>query len=235
MREIVLDTETTGLSALEGHRIIEIGAVELVNKYRTGKVYHTYVNPQRDISEGALKVHGITQEFLKDKPVFQLVVTDFLEFIGDSKLVIHNAPFDMGFINHHLNQLGVPVLTNDRVMDTLTYARRRYPGAKNSLDALCTRLNIDASARTHHGALLDAELLADVYIEMMGAGANQRNLMFQPAGAAGEAEAAKNSYSLDTPGKFREPRSFPASVAELKNHNHFVDTMNDPVWKKLAN
>lgn len=236
MREIVLDTETTGISALEGHRIIEIGAVELIDKYRTGKVYHTYINPKRDISEGALKVHGITEEFLKDKPVFQLIVADFLEFIGDSKLVIHNAPFDMGFINHHLTQLGIPVITNDRVIDSLTLARKKYPGAKNSLDALCSRLNIDSSARVHHGALLDAELLADVYAEMMGAGANQRNLMFQPVNSANEAQQTQIDITLvPTTTKFIEPRSFPADDIELEKHESFLQSLTEPIWKKLAN
>lgn len=233
MREIVLDTETTGISPNEGHHIIEIGAVEIIDKYRTGKSFHTYINPQRSISEGALKVHGITEEFLQDKPVFQLVVADFLDFIGESKLVIHNAGFDMGFINHHFKELGVPLINNDKVLDTLTLARKKYPGAKNSLDALCARFNIDTSARTHHGALLDAELLADVYAEMMGAGANQRNLIFHSTTTTIEI-SQKITVAPAINATIREPRYFSASETELEAHKAFIGTLKDPLWKKLA-
>jgi DNA polymerase-3 subunit epsilon len=231
MREIVLDTETTGISALEGHRVIEIGAVEMVNKYRTGKHYHVYINPERSISEGALKVHGITEEFLKDKPVFQLIVADFLEFIGDSRLVIHNAPFDMGFINHHLVQLGIKPLENERVTDTLEIARKKYPGAKNNLDALCARLGIDTSSRVHHGALLDAELLADAYAEMMGAGATQRNLLY---GHPTHKEEQKQAIVAQAGTKFYEPRPFSASAEELAKHEEFTNSLKNPLWKTLA-
>ena len=232
MREIVLDTETTGIGFADGHRIIEIGAVELVNKYRTGKVFHKYINPEREVSEGAFKVHGLSNEFLKDKPVFALVVAEFLDFIGDSKLVIHNAQFDMGFINHHFSKLGMKLINNDRVIDTLTIARKKYPGAKNNLDALCSRLGVDGSSRLHHGALLDAELLADCYCEMMGAGAKQRNLLFQPTVI--EEEKIEVKIDLTATGKYLEPRQFPASDDETAEHEKFVASLKNPLWKTAS-
>jgi DNA polymerase-3 subunit epsilon len=232
MREIVLDTETTGIGFADGHRVIEIGAVELIDKYRTGKFYHTYINPERDVAEGAFKVHGLSTEFLKDKPVFALVVAEFLDFIGDSKLVIHNAPFDMGFLNHHLTQLGVTYLNNDRVIDTLELARKKYPGAKNSLDALCARLNVDSSARIHHGALLDAELLADCYSEMMGAGSTQRNLLFQTATV--ETIKVETQIILSASGQFHEPREFALTDEEAAEHEKFLESIKNPLWKALA-
>lgn len=231
MREIVFDTETTGIGFSEGHRIIEIGAVELVNKYRTGKNFHVYINPQRQVSEGAFKVHGISDEFLKDKPVFGLVVAEFLDFIGDSKLIAHNAAFDMGFINHHFSQLGVPLINSDRVIDTLDIARKKYPGAKNNLDALCARLNIDTSARIHHGALLDAELLADCYLEMMGAGAKQRNLMFL-GGDNTETSKVEAQVALGPTSEYYEPREFPLTEEETVLHEKFVESLKNPLWKQ---
>ena len=231
MREIVFDTETTGIGFADGHRIIEIGAVELINKYRTGKNFHVYVNPERQVSEGAFKVHGISDEFLKDKPVFALVVAEFLDFIGDSKLIAHNAAFDMGFINHHFSQLGVPLINSDRVIDTLDIARKKYPGAKNNLDALCARLNIDTSARIHHGALLDAELLADCYSEMMGAGSKQRNLMFL-AGDPVEATKVEVQVTLGPTSQYYEPRDFAPSPEELAAHEKFVESLKNPLWKQ---
>lgn len=232
MREIVLDTETTGIGWQDGHRVIEIGAVELIDKYRTGKFYHTYINPERLVSEGAFKVHGISDEFLKDKPVFALVVAEFLDFIGDSRLVIHNAAFDMGFLNHHLGQLGVTHLNNDRVLDTLELARKKYPGAKNSLDALCARLNIDSSKRVNHGALLDAELLADCYCEMMGAGSTQRSLLYQSIQV--EEVRIETQIDLAPTGEYRQPRDFPVSTQELAEHEKFVGSLKNPLWKLIA-
>ena len=231
MREIVFDTETTGIGFAEGHRIIEIGAVELIEKYRTGKTFHVYINPKRQVSEGAFKVHGISDEFLKDKPEFPLVVADFLDFIKDSKLIAHNASFDMGFLNHHFSQLGVPLINNDRVIDTLEIARKKYPGAKNNLDSLCARLNIDTSARVHHGALLDAELLADCYSEMMGAGSRQRNLMF----LAGNLEAIKTEEQviLGPTGQSYEAREFAPSEAEIAAHDKFLESLKNPLWKMV--
>ncbi|CEJ16215.1 DNA polymerase III subunit epsilon [bacterium YEK0313] len=168
MREIILDTETTGLDPLRGDRLVEIGGVELVNQFPTGRTFHVYINPERDMPEEAFRVHGLSAEFLSDKPVFAAVVDDFVTFAEGAKLVIHNAAFDMGFINAELKRAGREPINMDRVVDTLTMARRRFPGGSNSLDALCGRFGIDNSKRTKHGALLDAELLAEVYIELIG-------------------------------------------------------------------
>lgn len=168
MREIILDTETTGLDPLRGDRLVEIGGVELVNQFPTGRTFHVYINPERDMPEEAFRVHGLSAEFLSDKPVFAAVVDAFVTFAEGAKLVIHNASFDMGFINAELKRVGREPISMDRVLDTLTMARRRFPGGSNSLDALCSRFGIDNSKRTKHGALLDAELLAEVYIELIG-------------------------------------------------------------------
>ncbi|MFZ2467879.1 MAG: DNA polymerase III subunit epsilon, partial [Parvibaculum sedimenti] len=168
MRQIVLDTETTGLSPDEGHRLVEVGCLEVFNHVPTGNVFHRYMNPERDMPEGAFRVHGLSAEFLRDKPKFAEVVDEFLEFIGDAELVIHNAGFDMTFLNAELKWVGRPPLAAARAVDTLMIARKRFPGAQNSLDALCRRFNIDNSGRVKHGALLDAELLAEVYLELMG-------------------------------------------------------------------
>lgn len=234
MREIALDTETTGISTHEGHRVIEIGAVEMVNQFRTGRVYHTYVNPQREVSEGALKVHGITDDFLKDKPVFKEVMHDFLAFIGESRLVIHNAAFDIGFLNHHLHIEGTALIphNDERVFDTLLHARKKYPGARNSLDALCLRFNIDISAREKHGALLDAELLADVYAEMMGSGANQRNMLFSGTTQQGFSAAMQLRHRDGKP--MRTPREFEIAANEIAAHEALLASLKDPLWKKLA-
>lgn len=168
MREIILDTETTGLDPKDGHRIIEIAGVEIINKVRTGKFFHAYVNPLRDVPEDAFKIHGISTEFLKDKPTFDKIVKEFLEFVDGCKLVIHNAAFDMKFINHHLREVNFEIIERRNVIDSLELARAKFPGAGNSLDALCKRFGIDLGRRTKHGALLDSELLADVYIELLG-------------------------------------------------------------------
>ena len=168
MREIVLDTETTGFEPSEGHRLVEIGAIELINHIATDKVFHQYINPERNMPEGAFNVHGLSEEFLSDKPLFTDVVDAFLDFIGDDPLVIHNAAFDMKFLNFELQKAGYDVLKNDPI-DTLMIARRKNPGGRNSLDELCKRYNVDNSGRTLHGALLDSELLAEVYIELIEA------------------------------------------------------------------
>ena len=235
MREIAFDTETTGINPHEGHRIIEIGAVEIVNNFRTGNHYHVYINPEFEVSEGAFKVHGISNEFLKDKPKFHHVMHDFLKFIGDSRLIIHNAPFDIGFINHHLLQHKVDLIphNDDRVFDTLIHARKKYPGARNSLDALCLRFNIDTSAREKHGALLDAELLADVYLEMIGTGANQRNMLFSTTTNQGFAAAMQIHHAAQSRTN-REAREFQIAAEELAAHQALVDAMKDPIWKKIA-
>ncbi|SOH93272.1 DNA polymerase-3 subunit epsilon [Monaibacterium marinum] len=168
MREIVLDTETTGLDPLSGDRIVEIGAVELFNHMPTGETYHQYINPERDMPQEAFNVHGLSIDFLKDKPVFRKIGQAFLDFVGDSKMVIHNASFDMKFLNAELKWMGLPTLPMAQALDTLGIARSRFPGAQNSLDALCRRFGIDNSARTKHGALLDSEILAEVYLELVG-------------------------------------------------------------------
>jgi DNA polymerase-3 subunit epsilon len=168
MREIVLDTETTGLDPSDGHRLVEIGGVELYNCIPTGQVFHRYIDPQRDIPEAAYEVHGLSREFLTGKPLFEHVVEEFIAFVGDAKLVIHNAEFDMRFLNAELQRAGRSTIAFDRAVDTLALARRRHPGLSNSLDALCARYGIDNSRRTKHGALLDAEILAEVYAELNG-------------------------------------------------------------------
>jgi DNA polymerase-3 subunit epsilon len=168
MREIVLDTETTGLDPLQGHRIVEIGAVELFNHVPTGNTYHTFINPQRDVPREAEAVHGLSGEFLKDKPVFAQIAGEFLEFIGETILIIHNASFDVGFLNAELGFIKQPPILYERIIDTLTLAKKRHPMGPNSLDALCKRYGIDIAKRTKHGALLDSELLAGVYLELIG-------------------------------------------------------------------
>ena len=167
-REIVLDTETTGLDPKKGDRLIEIGCVELINRIPTGREYHVYINPQRDVPAEAERVHGLSTAFLADKPLFKDVHRDFLEFIGDDQLVIHNANFDIGFLNMELDRVGKPAIGFDRVVDTLRLAQRKHPAGPNSLDALCKRYGIDNSQRVKHGALMDSLLLAEVYIELLG-------------------------------------------------------------------
>ena len=179
MREIVLDTETTGLDPADGHRVLEIGAVEIVHQSLTGKVFHTLINPERDVPQDAVRVHGHSSAVLKEKPVFASIVDGFLAFIGDSNLVIHNADFDVRFMNAELARLGLATIDMDRVVDTLALARKKHPGAPNSLDALCDRYRIDRSRRVRHGALLDAEILVEVYCELTGG--RQRSLLLGDA------------------------------------------------------
>jgi DNA polymerase-3 subunit epsilon len=184
MREIVLDTETTGFEPETGDRIVEIGAIELYNHVPTGRTFHEYVNPERPMPQDAFEVHGLGDDFLRDKPVFSLIAGRFLEFVGEeSKLVIHNAAFDMKFLNAELGRLGHPALPWERAVDTLAIARARFPGSPASLDALCRRFGVDNSARTLHGALLDAEILAEVYLELIGG--RQPGLILAPGGHAG--------------------------------------------------
>ena len=168
VREVVFDTETTGFEYAKGDRLIEIGAVELINHMPTGKVYHQFINPEREVPEDAVKVHGLTYDFLKDYPTFDKVADEWLDFIKDAKLVAHNASFDMNFVNYELKQIGKPEMSWDECIDTLEIARNMFPGARCSLDALCKRFEIDNSARTFHGALLDAQLLSEVYLELLG-------------------------------------------------------------------
>ena len=185
MREIVLDTETTGLDPDSGDRLVEIGAVELVNHMPTGRTFHVYVNPQRDVPQEAVDVHGLTAQFLADKPVFAAIAAEFAAFIGDARLVIHNAAFDMKFLNAELGWAGQPTVPWARAVDTLDLARRRFPGAQNTLDALCRRFGVDNSVREKHGALLDSELLAEVYLELMGGRQPDLSLAVVAGGPAG--------------------------------------------------
>ena len=227
MRQIVLDTETTGLSPQDGHRLVELGCLEVMNHVPTGNVFHRYINPERDMPEGAFRVHGLSAEFLSDKPKFAEIVDDFIAFIGEDELVIHNAAFDMGFLNHEMKQAGRPQISPGRAIDTLTIARQRFPGAQNSLDALCKRFNIDNSGRVKHGALLDAELLAEVYLELMGG--RQPGLVLDAAAAAArEAGAAVERRQRPVPLGSR------LSEAERAAHDAFVDTLGgEPLWRSL--
>lgn len=220
-RSIVLDTETTGFKTSEGHRLVEIGCLELHNLIPTGKEFHVYTNPERDMPDGAFKVHGLSIEFLSDKPLFAHVADDFLKFCGDDVLVIHNAPFDMGFLNFELQKAGKRKLTqstaNGGVIDTLTVARKRYPTGPNSLDALCRRFGIDNSNRTLHGALLDSELLAEVYMELMGG--RQMNMMGDEAGGNGLASDIHHAVKQQM-----RPKQLATTLteAELKAHKEFI-------------
>ena len=218
MREIVLDTETTGISPQDGHRLVEIGCLELFNHVATGKFFHTYINPERDMPEGAFRVHGLSEAFLSDKPKFAEVADDFLEFIGEDPLVIHNASFDMGFINAELKQIGRPSLPMARAIDTLEIARRKYPGAQNNLDALCRRFNVDNSGRTKHGALLDSELLAEVYLELMGG--RQPGLVLQRELAAKTGEKVARAA---------RPAPLPSRLTdeEREAHDAFVASLGE--------
>jgi DNA polymerase III subunit epsilon len=199
MREIVLDTETTGLDPTKGDRLVEIGAVEIIDKIPTGRTFHVLINPERDVPEEAFRVHGHSTQSLRDKPVFAAVAEDFLVFVGDDPLVIHNAEFDVRFLNVELAALGLRALAAERVVDTLALARRKHPGASNSLDALCDRYRIDRSRRVKHGALLDAEILVEVYCELSGG--RQRTLVFAPRAVtvASQRQAAPASRPAPLP------------------------------------
>ncbi|MDA7705221.1 DNA polymerase III subunit epsilon [Rickettsiales bacterium] len=216
MREISLDTETTGLDPKDGHRIVEIGCVEIIDKVKTGNVFHIYINPERDMPEGAFKVHGISEEFLQDKPKFAEIAEDFIDFIKDTNLVIHNAAFDMKFINFELRQCGLEIIERRFVKDSLIMARNKYPGAKNSLDALCKRFKIDLSRREKHGALLDADLLADVYVELLGG--NQRTLFEEKKETKQEKEAVLIQKNV----KILQSRNFTISNNDKELHEEFI-------------
>ena len=235
MREIVLDTETTGIDPKDGHRIIEIGALELVNHMPTGEQLHIYINPEREIDAGAVAVHGLTNDFLDDKPLFADIADQFLTFIGADPLVIHNAPFDMGFINAELEKLGRTALPMDRAIDTLTMARRKFPGAQANLNALCRRFEIDNTHRDLHGALIDADLLASVYIELLGG--RQPDLSLEPERPAAkirEKSAAANGpagFALqEDPSKFDRPHA--PSETEKAAHARLLESFKDPIWHR---
>ena len=220
-REIVFDTETTGLSPENGDRVVEIGCVELINHVPTGNNWHRYINPQRYMPGDAFRVHGLSEEFLSKQPTFAEVVDDFLEFVGRTTLVAHNAKFDVGFINAELALLDRPPLDVAAIVDTVSIARRKYPGAQASLDALCRRFNVDLSARTKHGALLDAELLAEVYLELIGG--RQPTL-----GLAVELDTVATDAA---PSKTWPERTFTPSAAELEAHAAFLEKISEPIWR----
>lgn len=231
MREIVFDTETTGLNARGGDRLVELGGVELVNGFPTGRSYHVYINPERDMPAEAFAVHGLSAEFLADKPRFAEVVDDFLTFLGEATLVIHNADFDMGFINMELGRLGRPAIGADRVIDTLQIARRKHPAGPNSLDALCSRYKIDNSSRTKHGALLDAELLAEVYLELLGG----RQAALGLAGESGAPGGARTTGPLKPAHARPRPAPLPSFLTPQEEiaHAAFVATLGEgALWKK---
>jgi DNA polymerase-3 subunit epsilon len=226
-REIVLDTETTGLNPREGHRIVEIGAVELFNHMPTGRTYHQYINPERDMPEEAFAVHGLGDEFLRDKPVFAEIVDAFVSFVGDAKMVIHNAAFDMDFINHELTQHKRRTLPFDQAIDTLKIARTRFPGAQNSLDALCRRFGVDNSGREKHGALLDSELLADVYLELLG-GRQPEMILADDARRSGVSQ----SVSDWTPPARSRPLPSRLTPIEREAHDAFIDQLGEKaLWR----
>jgi DNA polymerase-3 subunit epsilon len=224
MREIVIDTETTGLDPDTGDRIVEIGAVELLNHMPTGRSFHAYINPQRDVPADAVAVHGLTAQFLADKPAFAAVAAELAEFIGDARLVIHNAAFDMKFLNAELGWVQRPSLPWARAVDTLDLARRRFPGAQNSLDALCRRFGVDNSGREKHGALLDSELLAEVYLELMGGRQPDLTLTVATAGPAA-------SGVIWVPPARPRPLAPRLTLAESEAHARFVATLGEaPLW-----
>ncbi|MFK7956748.1 MAG: DNA polymerase III subunit epsilon [Lysobacterales bacterium] len=234
MRQVVLDTETTGLEPSQGHRVIEIGAVELVDRRLSGRQFHEYLNPQRKVDAGALEVHGLSDEFLADKPLFAAVSDTFMQFIDGAELVIHNAPFDVGFLDHELNlldQSGRKVTDVSRVLDTLELARSMHPGMRNSLDALCRRYDVDNSRRELHGALLDASILAEVYLCMTG---GQTSLSLELAASSQESTAATRSLGQRPP-----MRVLSATVDEVSAHQQRLAQVADAcdgvaVWQRLV-
>ncbi len=230
MREIVLDTETTGFEPDQGDRIVEIGGIELLNHMPTGRTYHQYINPQRAMPEDAFRVHGLGDDFLRDKPVFADIADAFLAFVGDARLVIHNAAFDMKFLNAELRWLNLPQLPWEQAIDTLAIARKKFPGSPASLDALCRRFNIDNGARTLHGALLDSEILAEVYLELIGGR--------QPGLVLGGSESRGSTAETDT-GWRPTPRQRPLpprlTAAEAAAHELFIAALGDKaLWRRLG-
>ena len=226
MREIVLDTETTGLDPMSGHRVVEVGCIELVNHMPTGREFHSYVNPERDIPAEAEAVHGLSSAFLSDRPLFAALADELLSFIGDAPVIAHNASFDMGFINAELRRVGKAPLASERTIDTVMLARRKFPGAQASLDALCRRFQIDLSGRGKHGALLDARLLAKVYLELVGG--REPGLLLATA-----TEVAASPVDVE-PRAARPPRPHQANAEELKAHAAFIAKLKNPIWTRPA-
>ena len=233
MREIVLDTETTGLDPFDGHRIVEIGGVELLNHVPTGEVYHQYINPERDMPQEAFDVHGLSAERLSKEPVFAAIAEAFIDFVGDAKLVIHNASFDMKFINAELKWLGRKPIPFDQAIDTLAIARKKFPGSPASLDALCRRFGVDNSAREKHGALLDSEILAEVYLELIGGRQPDLNAVLSVEDKA-KPETQAGSATLDwRPAPRPKALASRLTEAEREAHEAFVATLGDnPVWRR---
>ncbi|MBY0560651.1 DNA polymerase III subunit epsilon [Hyphomicrobium sp.] len=222
MREIVLDTETTGLDPKKGHRLIEVGGIEMINRIPTGREFHRFINPQRDVPREAQEIHGIATEFLYDKPLFRDVVREFLTFVGDDVLVIHNAQFDIMFLNYELGLVGEKALSFDRVVDTLAIARRRHPAGPNTLDALCKRYSIDNSQRTKHGALVDSLLLAEVYVELLG----ERQATFGLQSSSANASGSQRGGARRTAAAVRsQPLPSRIGEAEAAAHRSFVEKM----------
>lgn len=226
-REIALDTETTGFDPDSGDRIIEIGCVELENHMPTGRSLQLYINPEREIPAEAIAIHGITNEFIADKPIFSQVYSEFIEFITGARLIIHNAEFDIKFINWELKNVGHPLVPWNCVTDTLTMARQKFPGSPANLDALCRRFGIDNTERTYHGALLDSELLAEVYLELLGG--RQRGL-----GLAADKAKAEQGGTAETKRALREARPYSANAEELAAHAQLLEKLKDPLWKKAS-
>lgn len=226
MREIIFDTETTGLDPATGDRMVEIGCIELVNRVPTGNTYHAYFNPERDMPLEAEKVHGLSTAFLADKPLFRDKCEELIDFLADSPLVAHNAQFDFGFLNHELGLCRIELVCETRMIDTLALARRRHPGAKHSLDALCSRYGVDRSHRVVHGALLDAELLAQVYVELTGG----RQIGLELAADNGTQIEVETVVFRPKTGTFRPPRPHRASEEELARHKVFLESLQAPLW-----
>ena len=224
MREVVLDTETTGLDPTAGHRIVEIGCIELENLMPTGREFQAYINPEREMPPEAFEIHGLSSAFLAKQPVFADIVGGFLDFIGDATLVIHNASFDLGFINAELVRCALAAVPSERAVDTVRLARRKHPGAPANLDALCRRFGVDAAARTHHGALLDAQLLSEVYLALKGG--RQPGLVLAETAAQAETVAAELAATAP-----RAPRPHAPSDAEIAAHEIFIDGVKKPIWR----
>jgi len=226
MREIVLDTETTGLDPFQGHRLIEVGCVELINRIPSGEVFQRYLNPERDVPAEAFAIHGLSSEFLKDKPLFAEIADELLDFLGDAPLVIHNAAFDLGFINAELERAAKPAIARERMVDTLLLARRKHPAGPNRLDDLCARYGIDNTHRSKHGALLDAEILAEVYVELIGA--RQAQLGLAGAGAAERGRRIAVAESHERP----KPLLARLSDDDRERHRAFVATLGaGAIWQ----
>ena len=222
VREVVLDTETTGLNPENGDRIVDIACVELINHIQTGKVYQTYINPQRLMNDEALRITGITNDFLMDKPLFEDIADEFLDFVKDSTLVIHNARFDIDFLNSELGRIDKPLFKLEDAVDTLTLAKIKFPGSAVNLDALCRKFEIDTSIRVTHGALVDCYLLAEVYLNLLGG--RQSSLLFEGKGELSDSIPKNSSH------KFHEARKFLPTKEEIQVHEAFLQTLNNPRW-----